>query len=336
VKAESERCKAPSTTPTHYTLHISHFTHVLGEVGVGGGGCWGSGVLGAGAVVDNQSAKKGFITRMTLYAEGHEICMMLPLANIFGYCRDITTVTRGIKITIDLIRSRSSEYIFKAAGVNDGKIVMTAINLWIPKIKPSLENEVKINQILSSGSYNRTLYFEEMRIYRDQYEAADISPTWNVTTNQQFQKPTHIFVAFQNVNRYGSQDANNMVFDNCGVSSLYAMINSGQYPERALQTLMSTTEITLGHMMFQDALNKYLDYSDGTNISLEQFASLYPIFHIDVSKHEEVTYSGLQISLSWRLAGDPGFAYIVYVVILSDRFITVNSVNGRMAVSFNE
>ena len=40
-------------------------------------------------------------------------------------------------------------------------------------------------------------------------------------------------------------------------------------------------------MMFQEAMNKYSDSDSGSQVSVEDFASLYPIFHIDVPKHKD-------------------------------------------------
>ena len=40
-------------------------------------------------------------------------------------------------------------------------------------------------------------------------------------------------------------------------------------------------------MMFQEAVQKYDDTDSGSQVSAKAFASIYSIFHFDVSKHKE-------------------------------------------------
>ena len=57
-------------------------------------------------------------------------------------------------------------------------------------------------------------------------------------------------------------------------------------------------------MMLQEAVQKYADVNSGSQVSVEDFASLYPIFHFDVSRHKEklrnlAADSSLEISKSF-------------------------------------
>ena len=57
-------------------------------------------------------------------------------------------------------------------------------------------------------------------------------------------------------------------------------------------------------MMLQEAVQKYADVNSGSQVSVEDFASLYPIFHFDVSRHKDklrnlAADSSLEISKSF-------------------------------------
>ena len=86
-------------------------------------------------------------------------------------------------------------------------------------------------------------------------------------------------------------------------------------------------------MYLLDAMQKYQDVEDGSQISAEEFRTLYPIFHFDVSKHNErAVDSTADIEITWTLGVVPVAPLYVYALVISDRFITVDSVGGKMTV----
>ena len=85
--------------------------------------------------------------------------------------------------------------------------------------------------------------------------------------------------------------------------------------------------------MLQEAMSKYQDTDTGSQLSVEEFPSLYPIIHIDVSKHpERLKDSPADIELKWTLGSAPASPYFVYVVATSDRYLTLEVVHGRMNI----
>ena len=76
---------------------------------------------------------------------------MLPLLLIFGFCRDIDKVFRGVKHSLILDREISNNYIMRTNGVAAGKFNINRISLWMPKVKPSLRVESEIDSMLVKG-----------------------------------------------------------------------------------------------------------------------------------------------------------------------------------------
>ena len=86
-------------------------------------------------------------------------------------------------------------------------------------------------------------------------------------------------------------------------------------------------------MLFLEAFEKYSNPDSGSQVPLEDFANLYPIIHVDVSKHrDKLKIGAADIEVRWHLSADPGWDYHAYCVVLSDRFITLETVSGRMNV----
>ena len=283
----------------------------------------------------------GFRARQVLASAGKQLCMLLPLSSVLGSHRDINTVTFGIKHTYILDRADASNSLHRSTAAGAGKFTVSHLSIWMPKVEPSVAVQTDIEGMLISGA-RRQLYFEQMRVYRQQFGKTVKTTTWKVTTNSSEELPRHIFITFASTERDNSQVQNNQVFDNASVTRLSAWLNSRQYPERELETDFTTTgrNYTRAYMMLQEAMNKYMETDSGSQVSVEDFASLYPIFHIDVSKHHEKLKMGsVDIDLKWTLSknfrnleNSDDIDYHVYCVILSDRYLTLDAVSGKMNI----
>ena len=282
----------------------------------------------------NSTFNSGFAARQKITTGDKEICMFLPLSSIFGFCRDIQTVFRGTKHTLILNRQTANNYIFRT-GSTSGKFTINALSWWIPKVIPSIAVQTDIERKMVTG-HTKQMYFEQMRIYRSTaYLAAQVKATWRITTNQGSELPRHLFIAFQLSTRDNSQTQNNMVFDHLNLTRIQARINSKPYPSRELETNFNATGRNYARVYFhfQEAMNKYQDTDSGSQLSVEEFVNLYPIIHIDVSKHSErLKDSPADIELTWTLGSEPAQPYHVYALITSDRYISLNIINGKMNI----
>ena len=124
---------------------------------------------------------------------------MLPLSQIFGFCRDIDKVFRGVKHSIVVDRETSNNYILRANGVAAGKFNISHISLWMPKVKPSLRVESEIDAMLVKG-HIKQLYFEQMRVYRTMFQSTETSMTWRITTSREQSFPGMCLLRFNRVN----------------------------------------------------------------------------------------------------------------------------------------
>ena len=78
---------------------------------------------------NNQQANLGFTARHNITTGNKQITLMLPLSQIFGFCRDIDKVFRGVKHSLILDRKISNNYIMRANGVAAGKFNINHISL---------------------------------------------------------------------------------------------------------------------------------------------------------------------------------------------------------------
>ena len=80
-----------------------------------------------------------------------------------------------------------------------------------------------------------------------------------------------------------------MVFNAGTLSRISCWIKSTRFPERELDVSFAAASRNYGgaYMMFQEAISKYNDTDSGSQVSVEDYASLFPIFAFNVSHHKE-------------------------------------------------
>jgi len=109
---------------------------------------------------NNQQANLGFTARQSITTGNKQIMLMLPLSQIFGFCRDVDKVFRDVKHNLIVDRETSNNYIMHANGVVAGKFNISYISLWMPKVKPSLKVESEIYSKLVKG-HIKQIYFDK-------------------------------------------------------------------------------------------------------------------------------------------------------------------------------
>ena len=279
----------------------------------------------------SSSCNMGFRNRQLITTGNKSIAMLLPLSAMLGSHRDIDTVMMGMKHTYIIRRSPPDNYIHRIAAATAGKFKIEHLAVWMPKLRLSISVQTELEASLLSGA-QRSLYFEQMRVYRNQFVHTETSTVWRVTSVSSEQLPRHVFIAFANVARDGNQTQIDQVFDHANLARLAVLVNSRQYPERDIVTnfTAASRNYSRAYMLFLEAFEKSSNPDSGSQVPLEDFANLYPIIHVDASKHRDKLTADIEVR--WHLSADPGWDYHAYCVVLSDRFITLEAVSGRMNV----
>ena len=136
--------------------------------------------------------------------------MFLPLNAVLGSHRDVDPVMFGVKHTFLTKRSSPDNYIHGAAADAAGIDSTSSI---CPCECPRFDCHFPCKRIWrkAEASAQCIFYFVQVREYRDQFRAAELSPTWKVTSVASQQQPRH--VAFASVKRDENQQKNDQVFE---------------------------------------------------------------------------------------------------------------------------
>ena len=162
----------------------------------------------------------------------------IPLKHIFGFCEDYDKVVYGFKHALALTRTDDHNAIFRANGVDPGKITLSKI--FMLHVMPADKDKMELYKIIERK--------EKVPVgYRMiQYTNASIPQTnsfsWRLSVKSSPEVPRFIIVGFQ-TDKNNNQEQSPSVFDNLIIRNIYAMLNSNKYP--TLDYILSFSSATI-------------------------------------------------------------------------------------------
>jgi len=257
----------------------------------------------------------------------------VDLRHLFGFADDYEKVLYGIKHQLTLVRDTNDNAIFRANGVDAGKITLDKVSWWMPHVTPSFEMKHKLYKIIESKA-------QLPLIYRSRWCDSIAVPqttnfTWRLGSRGDTEKPKYIIVGFQ-TDKAESQTTNPAVFDHVNVKSIYAMLNSERYPEVDYDIDFAKMKFS---RVYGDAskfcgeyygINELIAYS---NVLPSEYKDLYALFVIDVSKQSETLKSSVaDIQLRVQFSQNVPANTQAYALILSDKTMSLTSDGNNLKV----
>jgi len=160
----------------------------------------------------------GFAARWNRSRNDRVFEVILPLAAVFGFCRDIKSVHRGIKWELNLQKNIRYASIVHGTGALLGsggaasipaatagvKTLIQKVSLWVPQITPSLQTVEMLESALSQSVISKQ-YFENMTCrFSEEYPTATQEIEWLLPLEGH--SPTRILFGFQRQAQYNTQD----------------------------------------------------------------------------------------------------------------------------------
>ena len=257
----------------------------------------------------------------------------IPLKHIFGFCEDYNKVLYGMKQTLTLTRDNDNNAIYRANGVDVGKIRLDKISWYMPHVMPADKDKMELYKIIEKK--------EKLPVgYRMiQCDSASVTQTTSFTRRLAVKSspevPRFIIVGFQ-TNKNGDQERNPAIFDHVGVKNIYCTLNSTRYPE--VDYDISFDEFQFSRVygdvaLFRSKFCRMDELVSNPNISSADYKNLYPLFLFDVSKQSErLKYSVTDIQIKAFFDVNVPVGTDVYAVIISDRLMNFQSDGNKFSV----
>lgn len=268
---------------------------------------WDSAANNTGAtLLTNARASHGFelIKGAANSTAPRRIQFKIPLAQVFGFVRSFTGLLRGCELRIDLEKEETvGRYVFGggAAACEAGiRAVLDELELWIPRVVPSLESEKFYLDNLNSNKV-QTIVYEDAVTYINSVTAVNNYFSLQVQSNSR--KPRFIFCSFKNADRFKKLIGNNVanhcsLFDPNGLESIQLRINSENLPREPLRLNFSDSTLAKA----QDASRAYRDfvelmqggeYDNGSLVRYDDYIRWYPIICWDLSRERSSLFQNL-------------------------------------------
>ena len=149
----------------------------------------------------------------------------IPLKHIFGFCEDYDKVVYGFKHTLTLTRTQDHDAIFRANGVDAGKITLSKIAWFMPHVMPADKDKMELYKIIERK--------EKVSVGYRMIQCTSISVpqsnsfSWRLSVKSSPEVPRFIIIGFQD-GKNNNQEENNSRFDNLSIKNIYVMLNSNR------------------------------------------------------------------------------------------------------------
>ena len=222
------------------------------------------------------------------------------------------------KLTLTLINN--DDVIFRANGVDVGKLEIEKIRWFMPHVIPSDEYRLQLNKIIEKKEKIPVGYSML------QCDSTQVPQTnnfgWRLGVKSSPDIPRFIIVGFQ-TNKNNNQETNPAIFDNLDVRNIYVTLNAKRYPDIDYNNNFRTNQYS---RIYGDAVSfrkKFYNMDElvsNPNIDPIDYRRLFPLYLFDVSKQsEKLKTSVSDIHIKAFFGANPGANTMAYAVIISDR-----------------
>ena len=240
-----------------------------------------------------------------------------------------------MQLTFKLDLNNDDELIHKAAAADNGRVVVTRIYLWLPRLIPkdSVYSEfVKDFLKPTKWTYMKDMYMESANT-RAVQNMFQISPA--------IDNVKHVFIYLQRTNGPNNEESErtpyifdtfklNSADDNSSLASCRLEYgNSTFYPELEYD---ADSKVRIFNDLMSYAFRKN-DLNTGTQLNIHNFTSIYGLVYFDLTYQKEaITRDPKQLILNYRLNTAPTANVRAHAIVFYESEVIVNKVGNELMV----
>ena len=259
----------------------------------------------------------------------------ISLAHIFGFTEDYDKAVFGLRHSLQLNRKASiDDGIFRANGIPAGKINITRVIWWMPRILPSDFEGYRLAQMLEKettlqvGFRGRDCDFVGIPVN-------STSHTWNLGVKTE--RPRFIVVGLQ-TGKSDNQQTNPALFNHCRVLKMKVLLNSVEYPAIDYQTDFQKNEYAGYYKSMNDFKQSFYGVEkmiSDCSIDADDFKNLFPLFVFDVSRQmDKLKASAVDVSIRMEFGIAIPAHTKAFALTISDRKLKFESSGNKFSVIF--
>ena len=254
---------------------------------------------------------------------------LLPLENIFGFCKSFKKVTKNLGFHITFRTADLQDIIYTSIADNIN-VTINSLYLFVPTLTASTETQLMFNESIQN---NYRIFFDDW--YTERRVVSDIITQIDIGSAQQVNSPKFLIAAHQTAARLNAPDKgiNISRFDNLNVRKYFVEIDSIRYPrdgviinynENDYIDQYKDLKLFYKEYVVEDLLNPSISYPD--------MKTKYPIQVIDLRfQPDHITPKKIQLFEEYRTdpADNPNNARL-YVILIRRREIELISDGNKL------
>ncbi len=283
----------------------------------------------------NHNFNEGFLERWKQTKQSKQISLFLPLSRLFGFCKDINRIFKGLTHQIELEKNIEHNFIHKSdTSASSYKFEISHISWFVPIVTPALKSLAKLESQLASLA-SSSLCWESYNVYMTDVRTDSKSTIRITNTNH---KPSHVYIVFQKSIRDENQFETNMIFDNMELTKIQIKVGNQKFPIEPYSCNFSPENLDCSRVYasFLSAGYKNIDVDTGTAVSYSDFIRLYPIFHFDLTSQETSIFENQatpNIDVMYTLSSPKlPIRYNMYCIIVNERKATIQAIDEKINV----
>ena len=257
------------------------------------------------------------------------------LKDVFGFAEYQEKGTYGLGYKLTLTRNADPAVLNKANAINLGKIKMNALEWYVPHYTPSLQQQ----SILSDQILNKKptqIQYPERSVFMKEVNTQNFW-IFELRTQEGFNIPTWIFVAFQQNDRQHDQNLNNDTFVRLPVISAQVVIGTERYPDSGILLNYDDDDYSQGYGLIKEAF-KALTKDDILlpYISEDDFRSSneannigYNIYAFDIRYHKNFE-NAQPVKVEFKFSENINAGIYGYALVLTNRLVSITSDGQRI------
>ena len=252
----------------------------------------------------------------------------IPLKHFLGFCEDYKKITYGMQQRLTLTRSGNiHDPIFRALGIDAGRIVLEKIRWFMPHVIPSDAYRLQLDKIIERKE-KIPVGYRMLQCDSTQVPTNGRNFTWRLGVKSSPDIPRFIIVGFQTLTP-NDQTTNPAIFKHLFLRNIYVTLNAKRYPDTDYNNDFTKNQYS---RIYGDAASfrkKFYNMDElVSNLGIEplDYKELFPLYVFDVTKQSEklkTSVSDIHIKALFNAdpagANNPPVNTMAYAVIISDR-----------------
>ena len=257
----------------------------------------------------------------------------IPLKHFLGFCEDYKKILYGMQQRLTLTRTGDNDAIFRAAGVDAGKIKLDKIRWFMPHVIPSDAYRLQLDKIIEKKE-KIPVGYRMLQCVSTQVPTNSRNFTWRLGVKSSPDIPRFIIVGFQS-DKNNNQIGNPAIFDPLYLRNIYVTLNAKRYPDTDYNNDFEKNHYSRIYgdaTLFRKKIFNMDELVSNSGIEPIDYKNIFPLFVFDVSKQSEklkTSVSDIHIKAFFNSApapvgggaalDNPPVNTMAYAVIISDR-----------------